>query len=692
MKRAIETFVKVLIYVSFFVPLIVIPSSFIFPFIVPKILLFRSLVTLMLAGYILLLVINWQEYRPRLTILNLVLAAFLASFALSTFIGVDWYHSFWDNHERMLGLFTVSHYIAYYFICSSVFKNWKEWRLALRIFLIAGALMAIVGLFQVISPDLLLNRGSDRVSSTLGNPIYVGGYGLFLSFVAFLLVIREKSNFWRYLEIVLGVMAILAMFFSGTRGAMLGLIAGIGVVLLGYIIVLKQYLKTRLALGVILIVGFISLLTLYNFRQTNFVKNIPAVGRAINTSLTDVKKSARWVAWEISVVSWKARPVFGWGPNNYFYAFNQYYNPKSLEFGYGETWFDNAHNIIMNTLTVQGLIGLIVYLSIFVFGVISVWKSYRFDQLNMQVTVVGGAFLVAHLVQNVTVFENPTSYLYFMVWLALLNRLANSKVILPKSETEAKIKSTAKPDRQIGYGSLITATALALLFVFIFNIQPARANIKTLNSLKVLSGNPMLAFSEMKDALAFSSPHIDDIRADIGRTVLQVLPGVSKTLGQQRSEEILDIAYQALEENLTLHPLDIRNQMTLSQLAQMKGMLSNKAEYFVASERYLEDALAKSPKRQQVIYALAYVKVQLGKFDETVKLYTQAINDNPKIGESYWRLAYTYKMFGKMAEANKVLGLAAKNKVEFTEEEKGIVAEKILGGVTTTNKIATTTK
>jgi hypothetical protein len=69
MKQNIVKAVKFFIYLTFFVPLLVLPTSFIFPFIVPKILAFRSLVELMIAGYILLLFINWQEFRPKFSFL-----------------------------------------------------------------------------------------------------------------------------------------------------------------------------------------------------------------------------------------------------------------------------------------------------------------------------------------------------------------------------------------------------------------------------------------------------------------------------------------------------------------------------------------------------------------------------------------------------------------------------------------------
>ena len=133
-KKNLGIVIKWFIYATFFVPLLVVPTSFIFPFIVPKILLFRSLTEIIIALYVLLLLVNWQEYRPKFSFLTLAVLAFLLSFTVSTFFGTDSYHSFWDNHERMLGLFTVSHYIMYFFICAQIFKTWTEWKGALRVF------------------------------------------------------------------------------------------------------------------------------------------------------------------------------------------------------------------------------------------------------------------------------------------------------------------------------------------------------------------------------------------------------------------------------------------------------------------------------------------------------------------------------------------------------------------------------
>ncbi|KKR34471.1 MAG: hypothetical protein UT67_C0015G0003 [Candidatus Magasanikbacteria bacterium GW2011_GWA2_40_10] len=687
MKQNLVKAVKFLIYCTFFVPLLVLPTSFIFPFIVPKILVFRGLVTLMIGCYLLLLLINWQEFRPRFSILNLALSIFLASFAISTFVGVDPYHSFWDNHERMLGLFTIFHYVAYYFICSVMFKNWSDWSKALKVFLSAGSLVMLVGILQHFKSGVLLNGDSNRVASTLGNSIYVGGYGLFLSFTAFLLFIKENNKIWKWLEIAMGVLGIIGMFFSGTRGSMLGLVAGIGVAVLGYIIVLRDFPKTRKILMGVAVFGVVAISLLYVFRQTSFVLSIPAVNRTINTSFESVKNSPRWVAWEVAVASWKERPVFGWGPNNFFYAFNKHYQPRSLEWGYGETWFDNAHNIIMNTLAVQGAVGLVSYLFIFLAAIITLVLARRRKTLEPHVVVIGVSFLAAHLMQSISVFENPTSYLYFMFWLAMIGSLS----MIKEEPVNTGIKNNGKSgsisiNKNIGTGAIVTTGLVVLLLVFIFEIQPARANMKTLDALKYLSYQPAVGLDIMKLALAFNSPHIDDIRSDLTRTASQILSSGDNKLGKEKSMEMLSIALDAMQANVFLHPYDIRNYLTLSQLSQAGYSLTNDTRYIGEYGTYLETALKYSPKRQQIIYNLANFYLQIGKTDEAVSSIEQTIKDDPKIGEGYWRLAYIYRLVGKMDKAIEVLNLAEKNGVVFRSDEQGIVSQILAPAPATTAK------
>ena len=225
MRKHLEKVVFAAVAAAFFVPLLVPYHSYIFPFIVPKIIWFRSLVVVMLTAYALLLVVNYRYYKIRLTPVTGLVLAYLLSLILSTFTGLDWYRSFWDGHERMLGLFTLVHYIGFYLVLSHANFDKTKWQWLVRLFMTGASVVMMVGIAQKINPTVLLNNGSDRVAGTLGNSIYLGGYGLFLIWLAVLAAAREKENWWRVYAGLMGLFGLSGLLFSGTRGTLLGLVA-----------------------------------------------------------------------------------------------------------------------------------------------------------------------------------------------------------------------------------------------------------------------------------------------------------------------------------------------------------------------------------------------------------------------------------------------------------------------------------
>jgi O-antigen ligase len=606
---------------------------------------------------------------------------FIASFVISTFFGVDAYHSFWDNHERMLGLFTILHYAAFFVVCTGMFKDWSMWRTALRVFLVAGTLVMLVGMLQVLKPDFLLNQGDKRIIGTLGNAIYMGGYGLFLMFAAVLLYLKEEVQAWRISYVVMGILGMLGMFFSGTRGSVLGLAASLLFVGVAYVITLQDRPRVRqgvLAVGAVAViaVGF-----LYAYRKTAFVMGLPAVGRAVNTSWTDFKESPRYIAWHIAVKAWQEKPVFGWGPNNYYFAFNKYYNPRSLNFGYGETWFDNAHNIIVNTMAVQGTFGIITYLGIFGTAFWVTLSAYRAKKIDRHVFIIGSGFLVAHLVQNVTVFENITSYLYFFFWLAMLTRLSGTV----SADTGASA-------RVVGGGTLGAMSTLIVLLIIIFNVQPARANMKSLATLRLLGSSPAQALSAVQDMYQVNySPHVDDIRTDIGRSVAGVLSAQGENaLDKDVAHAYFLATYDAFKSVIEIHPLDIRVHFMLSQLLQSEALKTQDIRYMQEAERIVQRSLELSPDRQQLLFTLAVLQMQLGKNKEAIEVLLHTKDLNPHVGETYWRLAYAYKLTGDEKKSVAIIKEGREAGANFNDSDERVIAQLATMPVVVQKSVSTT--
>ena len=399
----------------------------------------------------------------------------------------------------------------------------------------------------------------------------------------------------------------------------------------------NKKIKTTVVGSLLFLVAVVSLL--FANRHTSLVQSIPGVNRLVLTSLSSDTASTRVMAWQIAIEGWKEHSFVGWGPNNYYYAFNKYYNPHFLTFGFHETWFDNAHNVIVNTLAVQGIFGVLTYLAIFVCAGIMIWRKRQGKEYEASIAV---GFLVAHLVHNIFVFENPTSYLYFFFFLAYLNTIF-SPFTLGKGEK-----------RNISNGAVWTVGLIILFFVYLTNIQPAKANNKMITLVRGYAQNPVQTLEEYKKT-QFVTPHIDDIHNDFARITLDIVVASMNKGKTDGFLPLLKTAYQDIELNRKIHPLDIRNELTLSQLGDQIAFISGDAEYIRLNEELLTHALSLSPKRQQLLFMLADAEMTLGKNTEAVEHLTFAIEQESRVPEAWFRLARVYALSGDYGEVKRII-------------------------------------
>lgn len=630
--KIIRTWLMVFAGVALFMPLVVMPASFIFPFIVPKILLFRTMVWGMICCYTLLLSVDFQGYRPRLTWQTGIVGLFFVSFVISTFSGVDWYRSFWDNHERMLGLFTLLHYGAFFLILSSPAVGKREWVLLSRVLLVSGALTMLSGVVQkFFNPLFLLNNEGDRVIATLGNSIYVSGYGLFLWLFGTYHALKEKSQFWRRFSFSVSALGFLGIFLGGTRGTILALLAVLGVACMSLIIQRQSRRLRLIAVGVALC-GLVCVGLMVAFRESSVVRAIPGVNRLAETSFADAFSSPRFMSWEIALTSWRDFPVFGWGPNNFYYAFNAYYRPEFLRHGFGETWFDNAHNIVVNTLSTQGVFGLAIYLTLFIVFFVALIREYRAVQTNTArvQTVILLSFLVGHFVHNIFVFENPTSYLYFFFILAyMVHRYGSASV------------ESVLPTRAVSVPVVCCVVLVCGLFVFATNINPARANMATLDLLRDAARGINLQ-TNYEQVLKYPTPHIDDVRNDIARSLASYVQQTYQSIPPALALELLDQSISDIEKNITLHPVDVRLYLQMSDLYRIREGFIGDGSSLARALTALDRALEISPKRQQILFNKANVYTSLGDVSTATALLLEAKDLDPTVLYSWTYLLALY--------------------------------------------------
>ena len=192
------------------------------------------------------------------------------------------------------------------------------------------------------------------------------------------------------------------------------------------------------------------------------------------------------------------------------------------------------------------------------------------------------------------------------------------------------------------------------------------STFQTMQSL--YTGQNILA--NYQNTMAASTPHIDDVRNDIARIVYSVLPQYVEAKRVAEIEPVFTAVYADMKKNIELHPMDVRVYMQEAQLAQAGAQYLNRSELLLESESYLTTALQYSPKRQQVQFMLAALKLGLGRNDEAIQILTETKQNNPHIAESWLRLGQAYAFSKKSKELNDLFAQAQKQGIVISDEQK----------------------
>ena len=214
------------VYLVPFIPLVISATLF-FPFITGKGFAFRILIEVIFALWV-LLALRDPAYRPRLTLPSIAVATFLIVIFLADVFGANPHKSLWSNYERMEGFVALIHLGAFFLVASSTLREEKWWRRLFHTSVAVSIIIAIYGIFQ-LAGVIVINQGGVRLDGTFGNAAYLAAYMLLHAFLTLFLIAshRSPSMFLKcYLTVAL-LLQFFTLYHTATRGAMVGLIAGL---------------------------------------------------------------------------------------------------------------------------------------------------------------------------------------------------------------------------------------------------------------------------------------------------------------------------------------------------------------------------------------------------------------------------------------------------------------------------------
>ena len=495
MERSLANTTRVLIGLVLLTPLIVmsdpLPRTF-FPFVVGKALYARTMIELAFLAWV-LLAIRYPAYRLPRSRLAALVGVYILAMVVATVFGVSPQRSVWSNYERMMGLFDTAHWFLLIVVIAAMFRSWAQWRVLLNVNLAVGMFMALLGLSErsgfgpVIDAFSFLAGGSERLGVTLGNPTYVGAYFLVNAIIAAGMLgrsflrpsdapatraaagtragrrrgrgSREEADslvsteallrvFWA-LAVLLGLTMILL---SGTRGALAGLTVAVGCFAIAYIL-WGRVPVIKYACAAVAVLGLVVVGTLTLGGDTPVVQPLAdrsvMVKRITRVGLDDSSIRGRLDSTRLGLRGAAARPLTGWGPENFTVAYDRYLTPEIV--GNAAASFDQAHNKLVEELTTKGAIGFLAYMAIWVYGAFVLVRRAREQPAHEQLLILAvGAALAGYFAQNLFLFDTPGTIVQFILLAAFVTYL-DSPHGSPVPTTEEEIRPPGRLASLPGY-------------------------------------------------------------------------------------------------------------------------------------------------------------------------------------------------------------------------------------------------
>ncbi len=615
-----------------------------FPFISGKNLLFRALVEIAFASWI-IVAIKDAKYRPKKSVLLIAYAVFMTVILFADIFGVNRTQSIWSNFERMEGFVGHIHFFLYFVVLTSFLNSQVEWLKMMRIAIFSNLLVVGYGFLQFLGGQLFIfakiapgmsakfrelfpiHMSAGRIDSTIGNSAYFGVYCLLFAFLSALLFTQSKEKGQRRFYAIIVIVNLLGVFYSGTRGSMVGVLGGVLVTL--FIESLKEKGKIRNTLfaaliGVVVLVGGVFL-----FKNSSFIKNSPSLDRFASISISDVTTMSRVTIWEVSFNAWKERPLLGYGQDNFTYIFARKFDPAKM---YNlEPWYDRSHDVFFDWLVAGGVLGLVSYLSLFFFAFYLMWKHGSEMPLRERAIITGA--LVGYFIHNIFVFDNLTSYILFFMILAYIAVRTNKEGNYGEHWKIASWDQLVQP----------FVAVILVVSLYYINYLPFLGNRTLIRAMDISAAVQSQPFNEViktskdnfEEAMSYSPLGREEAMEQMllmagqlqGVKIPDTIPDTYKNAIKTELDNYSEACRETINKSMPTHSTNVR-------ALAIFGIFYNSIGDSQSAKDVLTKALVLAPKKQLILFDMVRAQVGTGDYEGAYQTAKSTYLLQPKYDEA----------------------------------------------------------
>lgn len=621
--------IRIAIYTGLFATpflALIVANGLYFPFITGKNFTFRILVEIIFALWVILALYD-ATYRPRRSLALILGGLFVLSIGVSTVLAENPVKAFWSNFERMEGYITILHLAMYVTVMTSVLKTEELWRRFFNCSLIAAGIVALYALLQ-LGGFFAISQSAIRIDATFGNATYFAVFMLIHAFVALYALVHwaGQSRVWLSVYGACFVVFSILVFYSSTRGSILGLLGGL--TFAGLLAAVTAGGRARyIGIG---IVGVILVLTaaFFSIKDTPFVRTHPVLERLASISLE--AGNTRFAIWQMALKGAAERPVFGWGQEGFNHLFNKYYESKLVT---QEPWFDRAHNVVLDWLVAGGALGMLLYLSLYAVLVYYLWRPGSPFEMSERAVFTG--LLAGYAFHNIFVFDNLMSYVMFMILFSYITVRA-----VPDREW-----GTALPESsaQIAVPAVVV---LACAMVYFVNIPGYAAASGIIQGLSPQPAGIQKNLEYFKDSSQGSGLGLQEVGEQFIQFALQAR---FANVGDEQFK--LDAANAARETFLRVleqAPNDARLLVFYGSFLRQYGDLQG-------ARAELAKAEAVSPLKQSILLERGMLELTDRQFDTALQYFAKVYETAPQFGRVHIMYPSAAILAGKQALADEIM-------------------------------------
>lgn len=623
-----EKIIKAGLIVLFFLLPLVFQPFLSDPFALPKATILRIMTLLIFAVWLTKVLregkINWQK-----TPLNSPIIMFLSICGLSMLFSVSPRLSFWGMHGFYFeGFLSFLCYAMIYFIAVNYVTDKSR---ILKTLLIATVIVSVYALMQATGITFFVWRGTQpypRVWSTFGNPNFLGPYLIMVIPMYLIFLIKAETVKTKLRYSLFTLLSLLALIFTYSRAAWLGMAVGITVFTL---MVDKKQLKANLFF-IIGIIIFSTVLTsiyprLYLRPEERSTTMKPIVERAVSTvDLKEPGVTARLSAWETTIKMALKRPILGFGLDTLGVSFRRFMSKDYEKLAGRFSTAGYAHNEFLQYVATMGVVGLAAYLFLLFtfFGMLI--KASRKKEKNLLASGLTAA-CVALLVNNQFGFSTivPATLLWFFFGLGV--NLSGGE----KREFHFSLPVTTK---YLIRSAVSVVTGLLCLFCLRFLVA---SRFDRLAQDSQADRNWEQAIVLQEKSVKFS-PFEGSYRMHLAK-IYQEMIGNAKTV--EEKEKFFRKSRDEYQKEIAAYPYHALAFNGLGVTYIYANAFLNKKTSSEAI-RSFEKAIEFDPYFIEAYSNLAAVIYQQGEVKKAIELYEKTIELHPEVAISYYNLGNLY--------------------------------------------------